>query len=494
MKIAESVWITTEPCIINKCRLDMGTLIINPNGLNVNIKNTFDFSVDQNGNSSPNTDTFLVFDEPGCFDWGTKGYLYNGGKELTISNIYDDITHIPSSKFSVGTISIDDEKGEDLNLSTLDLFIGFDNMRGILSNNQYQGLADIGAFNVAYSSRPDVGDVSYMPVKGVRGFYIETGNTPPYAGSKLTWLTKADLDRMHLLSEYGIMKNDNKDAIVDFDDNCTKLLKIISAVHSGKLSEVDGKVIGDVDGFVPTLNEFSNIHNAILNCDVTDNALPSYVSDEVYIRINSKHNDYDFMGEVRTYVGEDTLPNGLKLEPFNMLFDSKSCGVVDDFADMYGVKVKNVSYFALRRINLVTEKSSLMEGRCVYKGDAVLESGKIVKNAYMGLRDSALSSNSLVKIRNMALLSNEYRTSGGDINVDDLKHKYLISSNTGGSMLPYYKSYKEAVEKGNTVSQLYSYNNYTLNDKGQLTNLDKDMALSDFDTPNVDSGKDICLE
>lgn len=131
MKIAESVWITTEPCIINKCRLDMGTLIINPNGLNVNIKNTFDFSVDQNGNSSPNKDTLLVFDEPGCFDWGIKGYLYNGGKELTISNVYDDITHIPSSKFSAGTISIDGEKGEDLNLSTLDLFIGSDNMRGI---------------------------------------------------------------------------------------------------------------------------------------------------------------------------------------------------------------------------------------------------------------------------------------------------------------------------------------------------------------------------
>lgn len=454
IKLHDSMWVTTEPCTVNNRRLDMGTFIVGPDIIRTgayrgDLESQDLFVVTKNDSiyrAHTHNIEMLCRDFDDTID-GNEWFLLGEviSKDNMCPNMWDSahinarIEDVACSKRNISQDVIDSfgsNVGFGFNIDMLKPFVGKENMLKILSTDERESLADIGSFSANIDGR----HVVYSSVEGIKGLYFVSNSKldrdvrrKHHAIGNFIWLNNKDISDIHRASKYGIVEdttgvNDSK-----INDECLNALKAINTVHNDVTfgSDEFANIIGDVS---LSETEYSNIKASIDACNRTLNYTRNYelcYFDYVYV-------DDDGWGKTQVphsiYVDFDLLPNGLEVAPFNTVFEEDFCSDVLFFRDKEVDKNYDAKCFVLKDIN--TDIDSQM----CYMGDIVTEDGKVIKDVIAQVKDDVWG-NFESEMRNMALVSREYRQVGDKINTKRLEDDLGMLFYEGASALWRYDGY-----------------------------------------------------
>lgn len=454
IKLHDSMWVTIEPCVVNNRRLGIGTLIVGPDIVNTglyrgDLKSQDVFVADREhslyrGYMGDATELcrFLGDDLDG-HEWIINGQVVS--KDNMCSRMWDTVflnVRIDDDSCSKHDISQDvidslgSNAGFGFNIDMVKPFVGDKNMLKILSTKKREDLADIGSFSVNIDGRY----VTYSAVDNVKGLYFVSNSNldrnvrrQHYDTGNFVWLTKDDISNIHRASKYGIVEDTTGVNDCKINNECLNVLKVINMVHNGVTfgSDEFTKIIGDIS---LSKAEYDNIKDSIDACNRTLNYTRNYelcyfdyvsVDDDGWDKTQVPHS---------IYVDSDVLPNGLEVEPFNVVFEEDFCSDALLFRDKEGDEDYDAKCFVLKDIN--TDIDSEM----CYVGDIVTEDGKVIKNVVAQVKDSVWG-NFESEMRNIALVSREYRKVGDKIDTKRLENDLGILFYEGASALWRYDGY-----------------------------------------------------
>ena len=444
LSFGNSAWITIEPCIINNCKLDAGTIVFDASICKVHEH------VTSPGDLIAITDrSKLYFNCPYC-----------GGSILSKDNEIESIDDLKTCDFDVVAYDFTDssvfyELNEGagktvpynfgLNLDTTLLFLGSWRVDNRLSLNYYNNLSDVSTFIVnreIYSGLQSKGyhNIRYTPVDGIKGLYIKHDLDADWNWDmRFTWLTKSDVQYLSNKSKYGVILSGDVDYKYKLSNPVLDCLKVISTIHEkwDDITDIDYAVIANACDYNLSIDGFKNIYNTMLYNN------KSVAKRDCYgcLRDWTESNDFGHSAWVRaystTYFSNQTLSSGLEVEPFNTVLDNLENSITCIFYMEDGTVINGVSEFLLKDVDMT-------EG-CKYKGDVLLNGGTIIKNVSTSF--SSFASDELLRsMRSMALLSREYRQFGDKIDVDKLRHDLNITADTGGDVLDAYVTYTNYIQ------------------------------------------------
>lgn len=266
--------------------------------------------------------------------------------------------------------------GFGFNIDMVKPFVGDKNMLKILSTKKREDLASIGSFSANIDGRY----VIYSAVDNVKGLYFVSNSNldiyvrrQHYDKGNFVWLTKDDISDIHRVLKYGIVEDTTGINDCKINNECLNILRAINMVHNGVTfgSDEFTKIIGDMS---LSETEYANIKDSIDACNRTLNYIRNYelcyfdyvsVDDDGWDKMQVPHS---------IYVDSDVLPNGLEVEPFNVVFEEDFCSDALLFRDKEGDEDYDAKCFVLKDIN--TDIDSQM----CYVGDIVTEDGKVIKD------------------------------------------------------------------------------------------------------------------
>lgn len=454
IKLHDSMWVTTEPCVVNNRRLDMGTLIVGPDIISVgfyhnNLQSQDMFVVDKEDllyrgytkrDDHPGVSFGNDFDDN---EWVISGQIVS--EDNMCPNMWDSICvnarieDVSCTKRDISQDVIDSfgsNVGFGFNIDMLKPFVGKENMLKILSTDERESLANIGSFSVNI----DGSYVVYSAVEGVKGLYfVSNSNLDRDVRRKhhdignFIWLNNKDISDINRASKYGIVEDTTGVNDCKINDECLNVLKVINMVHNGVTFGSDEfvKIIGDVS---VSETEYANIKASIDTCNRTLN----YTRNFELCYFNYVYVDNDGWGKTQVphsiYVDFDVLPNGLEVKPFNTVFEEDFCSDALFFRDKEVDKNYDAKCFVLKDIN--TDIDSQM----CYMGDIVIEDGQVIKDVIAQVKDDVWG-NFESEMRNIALVSREYQKVGYKINTKCLEDNLGMLFYEGASALWRYDGY-----------------------------------------------------
>lgn len=454
IKLHDSMWVTTEPCTVNNRRLDIGTLIVGPDIISIGfyhnkLQSQDMLVVDRNDllyRDYTRSENYLGMSFGNDFDdndWVISGQIVS--EDNMCPNMWDSIcvnARIDDVSCSMRDISQDvidgfgSNVGFGFNIDMLKPFVGKENMLNILSTEKRKDLASIGSFSVNIDGRY----VVYSAVEGVKGLYFVSNSDldrdvrrKHHDIGNFIWLNNKDISDINCASKYGIVEDITGVNDCKINDECLNALKAINMVHNGVAfgSDEFTKIIGDMS---LSETEYMNIKDSIDVCNRTLNYTKNY--ELCYFDYVSV--DDDGWGKTQVphsiYVDFDILPNGLEVEPFNTIFEDDFCSDVLFFRDKEVDKNYDAKCFVLKDIN--TDIDSQM----CYMGDIVTEDGEVIKDVIAQVKDDVWG-NFESEMRNIALVSREYRQVGDKINTKQLENDLGMLFYEGASALWRYDGY-----------------------------------------------------
>lgn len=455
--LGHSMWVTTEPCIINNCELKPCTLIID----SLACKFKYDAS------KVKTDDLILVQGATSSFynydSWCTGKLLPVDNKLRSLDTLEFIDFDFADYNFNGNPIRYDLLRGKGKNGPyafdpchfTVNLLTGNDGLLNFLDTYSYNKLSDVGSF--CYTEVDRYGnnyDVKYTPVVGVKGLYVKSNNGL-YAESKLKqtdlsfeWVTKDDIRRFNEDSSYGIVMSNDSNDTYNLSDPVLDSLKVINDIHKRNYitKGVDydtGVTVGD---FNVSVDSFKNVYDAILNLDNEDLSKPNHIRESQEFKEDAGEDYYSRSVSFDIYFTKDALPCGLNVEPFNMVFDDEFCKETDGFyaADDKFISAADAKGFVLKDVDVISgDKYVGYASGCYYKGDIILADGSIIKNVSTAF-DLYSSGNIAAEMRSMALLSRAYRQHGDKLDVNKLRHDLAIVPSLGGKVIDSYLEYKQS--------------------------------------------------
>lgn len=331
--------------------------------------------------------------------------------------------------------SLGSNAGFGFNIDMVKPFVGDKNMLKILSTKKREDLVDIGSFSANIDGRY----VTYSAVDNVKGLYFVSNSNldrnvlrQHYDTGNFVWLTKDDISNIHRASKYGIVEDTTSVNDCKINNECLNVLKVINMVHNGVTfgSDEFTKIIGDIS---LSKAEYDNIKDSIDACNRTLNYTKNY--ELCYFDYVSVDDGWDKIQVPHSiYVDFDVLPNGLEVEPFNTVFERDFCYDALLFRDKEDDKNYDAKCFVLKDIN--TDIDSQM----CYIGDIVTENGEVIKDVIAQVKDDVWG-NFESEMRNIALVSREYRQVGDKINTKRLENDLGMLFYEGASALWRYDGY-----------------------------------------------------
>jgi hypothetical protein len=506
--LGHSMWVTTEPCIINNCEVNRGTLIID--SLACKFKHdtskvkTDDLILVQGATLSfysynsgcagkllPTDNKLRAFDTLEYVDFDFTDYDFNGN-----SMLYDVQTgNGKNEPYTFDTCH-----------SSVNLLINKDGLLNFLDTYSYNKLSDVGSF--CYTKVDKFGDnhdVKYTPVLGIKGLYVKSDHVSyadsriKYVDSSFEWVTKDDIRRFNEISQYGIVMSHDDKEVYNLSDPVLDSLKVIDAIHKRDYitKGVDYDTGIDVGDFNVSVDSFKNVYDTILNLDNEDLSKPNHIRESQEFKEDAGEDYYCKSVSFNIYFTKDALPCGLNVEPFNMVFDDEFCKETDGFyaADDKFISAADAKGFVLKDVDVISgdEYVGYASG-CYYKGDIILADGSIIKNVSTTF-DLYSSGNIAAEMRSMALLSRAYRQHGDKLDVNRLRHDLAIVPSLGGKAIDLYLEYKQS----NTVDLSMEPNRLKLVhvDGMNAKLVSDDKQVSGIDIPEVtgpDASDDKCVE
>lgn len=188
---------------------------------------------------------------------------------------------------------------------------------------------------------------------------------------------------------------------------------------------------------------------------------------------------------------------GLKVEPFNMVFDDAFGKETDGFntTDKEFISYEDVKGFVLKDVDVSSDDCPKGSSGCNYKGDIVLADGSIVENVTTSF-DLYSSGNIAAYMRSMALLSRSYRRYGDNIDVNKLRQDLAIVPDLGGNAISAYLEYKQS----DGIDLSTDINKFKLvqvdgKDSKLVSNVDKQTYITDVpEVTKSDVSDDKCVE
>lgn len=442
LSFGNSTWITIEPCIINNCNLDTGTILFDASICKVHEHVT-----------SPG-DLIAITDRSHIY----LNCPYCGGSILPKDNVIESVDDLKTCDFDVVAYDFTDssvfhELNEGagktvpynfgLNLDTALLFLGSWRVNNRLSLNHYNNLSDVSTFTVnheVYSGLQSKGyhNIRYTPVDGIKGLYVKHDlDTEWYDGMSFAWLTKDDVRYLNKKSKYGVILSGDVESTYKLSNPVLDCLKVINAIHEkwDNIKDTDYDEVANVCNL--SVDSFKNIYNTMLYNNKSVAKRDCYGCHGDWV----ESNDFGHSAWVRvystTYFGSQTLSSGLEVEPFNTVLDNLEDSITCIFHTEDDIIINGVSEFLLKDVD--------MTNCCLYKGDALLNDDTIIKNVSTSF-SSFVSDELLRSMRSMALLSREYRQFGDKIDVDKLRHDLNITPDTGGDAIDAYLEYRDYIQ------------------------------------------------
>lgn len=475
IKLHDSMWVTTEPCTVNNRRLDIGTLIVAPDvtctGLYCGALGSEDVFVADREHSLYRGYTddmthlcrFLGDDLDG-HEWVINGQIVP--KDNMCSNMWDTVfLNIRINDYSCCKRDISQDVidsfgsnvGFGFNMDMVKPFVGKENMLNILSAEKRKDLASTGSFSADIEGRY----VVYSAVDNIKGLYFVSNSDLDryvrrqyYDTGNFVWLTNKDISDINRASKYGIVEDTTGVNDCKINDECLNALKAINMVHNGVTfgSDEFTKIIGDMS---LSETEYMNINDSIDACNRTLNYTKNYelcyfdyvsVDDDGWDKTQVPHS---------IYVDFDVLPNGLEVEPFNTVFEMDFCYYALLFRDKEDDKNYDAKCFVLKDIN--TDIDSQM----CYMGDIVTETGEVIKDVIAQVKDDVWG-NFESEMRNIALVSREYRQVGDKINTKRLENDLGMLFHEGASALWRYDGYTAnlQIKLKHGIDDRPKYNNF----------------------------------
>ena len=484
LSFGNSTWITIEPCIINNCNLDAGTIL-------------FDASICKvHDHVTSQGDLIAITDR-------SKPYLncpYCGGSILPKDNEIESVDDLKTCDFDVVAYDftdssvfyeLNDGAGKTvpynfgLNLDTALLFLGSWRVDNRLSLNHYNNLSDVSTFTVnreIYSGLQSKGyhNIRYTPVDGIKGLYVKHDlDTEWYDGMNFAWLTKDDVRYLNKKSKYGVILSGDVESTYKLSNPVLDCLKVINAIHEkwGNIKDIDYDEVANACNL--SVDSFKNIYNTMLynNKSVAKRDCYGFLCDWV------ESNDFGHSAWVRaystTYFSNQTLSSGLEVEPFNTVLDNLEDSITCVFHKEDNTTISGVSEFLIKDVD--------MTDGCKYKGDILLNDDTIIKNVSTSF--SQFASDELIsRMQFMALLSREYRQFGDKIDIDKLRHDLSIMPDTGGDAIDAYLEYRDYIQFMDKYAN-YDINRFkfvfTTDDSESHLVSTVDNAVEDIDVPMV---------
>lgn len=442
LSFGNSTWITIEPCIINNCKLDAGTIVFDASICKVHEHVT-----------SPG-DLIAITDRSHIY----LNCPYCGGSILSKDNEIESVDDLKTCDFDVVAYDFTDssvfyELNEGagktvpynfgLNLDTALLFLGSWRVNNRLSLNHYNNLSDVSTFTVnreVYSGLQSKGyhNIRYTPVDGIKGLYVKRDlDIEWYDGMNFAWLTKDDVRYLNKKSKYGVILSGDVERTYKLSNPVLDCLKVINTIQETWFGnkDVDYDVAANVCNL--SVDSFKNIYNTMLynNKSVAKRDCYGFLCDWV------ESNDFGHSAWVRaystTYFSNQTLSSGLEVEPFNMILNGLEDSITCIFHSSDNFVINSVSSFLLKDVDMT-------EG-CKYKGDVLLNGGTIIKNVSTSFSPFA-SDNLTRRMQIMGVLSRVYKQLGDNIDVNKLRHDLNIMPDTGGDAIDAYLEYRDYIQ------------------------------------------------
>lgn len=504
--LGHSMWVTTEPCIINNCEVNRGTLIID--SLACKFKHdaskvkTDDLILVQGATLSfysynsgcagkllPTDNKLRAFDTLEYVDFDFADYDFNGN-----SMLYD--VQIGNGKNELYTF--------DTCCPSVNLLINKDGLLNFLDTDTYNKLSNVSSFG--YTRINEYGnnhDTKYTPVDGIKGLYFKCDLVSHADRTRtnfaLEWLTKDDVNKLNRDSEYGIIISNDSNDTYKLSDSVLDSLKVIDAIHRRDYV-TKGTDYGtgiDVGDFNVSIDSFKNVYDAILNLDNEDLSKPNHIRESQEFKEDAGEDYYSRSVSFDIYFTKDALPCGLNAEPFNMVFDDVFCKETDGFyaADDKFISTADAKGFVLKDVDVISDDEYVgYASGCYYKGDVILADGSVIKNVSTTF-DLYSSGNIAAEMRSMALLSRAYRQHGDKLDVNKLRHDLAIVPSLGGKVIDSYLEYKQS----NTVDLSMEPNRLKLVhvDGMDAKLVSDDKQVLGIDIPEIiasDASDDKCVE
>lgn len=318
--LGNSMWVTTEPCIINNCELKPGILII-------------DASVCKFKDDVYNTKTGDLILVQGAttsfYKYGIlcAGELLPADNKLRPCDTLDEVGFNPTGcVFDGGSTFVNLAKGKgkddlytfDVCYSTVNLLTDENKLLNFLNTDTYNELSDVSSFG--YTETDKYGnnhDTKYTPVDGIKGLYFKCDrisyNDRTHTDFGLEWLTKDDVNRCNRASTYGIIISNDSNDTYKLSDPVLDALKVINDVHERnfitKGADYDtGINVGD---FNVSIDSFKNIYDTMLNANNDTLHKCNYIRDSYEFNEDAGEDYYSRSVSFNIYFNKDTLPCGL---------------------------------------------------------------------------------------------------------------------------------------------------------------------------------------
>lgn len=483
LSFGNSTWITIEPCIINNCNLDAGTILFDASICKVHEHVT-----------SPG-DLIAITDRSHIY----RNCPYCGGSILPKDNEIESVGDLKTCDFDVVAYDFTDssvfyELNEGagkmvpynfgLNLDTALLFLGSWRVDNRLSLNHYNNLSDVSTFTVnseVYSGLQSKGyhNIRYTPVDGIKGLYVKHDlDTEWYDGMNFAWLTKADVRYLNKKSKYGVILSGDVESTYKLSNPVLDCLKVINAIHEkwDNIKDTDYDEVANVCNL--SVDSFKNIYNTMLYNNKSVAKRDCYGCSGDWV----ESNDFGHSAWVRaystTYFSNQTLSSGLEVEPFNIVLDNLENSITCVFHKEDNTTISGVSEFLIKDVDTTNS--------CLYKGDALLNDDTIIKNVSTSF--SPFTSDSLTRrMQIMGVLSRVYKQLGDNIDVNELRHDLNIMPDTGGDAIDAYLEYRDYIQFMDKHAN-DSINRFKLvfidGGKSHLVSI-VDNAVEDIDVPMV---------
>lgn len=442
LSFGNSTWITIEPCIINNCKLDAGTIV-------------FDASICKVHEHVTSQGDLIAITDRSKLHFNCS---YCGGNILSKDNEIESVDDLKTCDFDVVAYDFTDssvfyELNEGagktvpynfgLNLDTVLLFLGSWRVNNRLSLNHYNNLSDVSTFTVnreIYSGLQSKGyhNIRYTPVDGIKGLYVKHDlDTEWYDSMNFVWLTKDDVRYLNKKSKYGVILSGDVESTYKLSNPVLDCLKVINTIQETWFGnkDVDYDMVANVCNL--SVDSFKNIYNTMLYNNKSVAKRDCYGCHGDWVESNDFGHSTWVRAYSTTYFSNQTLSSGLEVEPFNTVLDNLEDSITCIFHTEDDIIINGVSEFLLKDVD--------MTDGCKYKGDALLNDDTIIKNVSTSF--SSFASDELLRsMRSMALLSREYRQLGDKIDIDKLRHDLNMTPDTGGDVIDAYVEYADYIQ------------------------------------------------
>lgn len=318
IRLMDSVWVTTEPCVLNRCELERGTLILY---VSIGEGNFTDY------HRKFNQDDLLIVNDPDLISiQGETQYSNNlVCKLLPADNTCVRADQLQMVNFAIRDLEFVEQKslskivfdsniqyGHDKGdmivydfgccIETMKLFVGKDNMQHILRADDYDNnLANICSFGANIRNVKGTLDMEwYTPLRCGKGIYLKTFNNGKQ--SELVWLTNDDVMRLNNKSMYGILSSHEVPSSFDVDNEELNLLRFIEGIHDYRYEFDTGAKIykddSELNHMFAGKADFDNLYNAIklnengIKTGITKNNYFEFVHGKGLVNLTTKQAAY----------------------------------------------------------------------------------------------------------------------------------------------------------------------------------------------------------